>query len=90
MATFEWMICLDAGGNAEGPELSGPKDERVWSLYSQDPDAGAGLSPSGIAGKVTGPHFGELKMYRYASGMSHFGAFRLSCWLEFKGDPIGG
>lgn len=90
MAAFEWMICLDEGGNADGPEFEGPRDQKVWSLYSQDPDVNVPLSLRRVTPKVTGPHFGELKMYRYGHGFTYFGADRLALWLEFKGDPIGG
>ena len=88
MATFEWMICLDEGGNADGPEFEGPRDQKVWSLYSQDPDVSlTGTFPRPVR---TGPHFGELKMYRYGHGFTYYGADRLAFWLEFEGDPIGG
>jgi hypothetical protein len=85
---MEWMICLDEGGNAEGPEFDGPRDERVWSLYSQDRhiDVG-GTFPRPV---VTGPHYGELGMYRYASGMSYTGAENLARWIGIEGSPVGG
>lgn len=84
----DWMICLDEGGNADGPEFEGPKDEKIWSLYSQDPDVNVvGVFPRPV---VSGPYYEGWDMYRYASGMSYEGALKLARWLGLEGAPIGG
>jgi hypothetical protein len=83
MTMAEWMICLDAGGNGEGPVFSGPKDKAVWSLYA---DQGPRLAD--VKAK-SGPHFGERGMWLYSSGTSYPRAMDTARTLGLTGTPIG-
>lgn len=81
---MDWMICLDPGGNAEGPEFDGPRDAAIWSLYA---DHGPHLG--GVRAK-SGPHFGEWEMYRYAERQTYDQAVDTARTLGLRGTPIGG
>ena len=79
----DWMICLDEGGNADGPVFEGPRDEPVWSLYADQRHQG------GVRAK-SGPHFGEWQMYRYTDGLTYDRAVDLAQQIGLAGAPIGG
>jgi hypothetical protein len=75
---MEVLIALDDNGDTEGPVYDGPKDEPVWSLFSND---------------TPGPYWGVgedgWNMSCYGSGLTYQGAVDLMHELGLHGDQLG-